>query len=331
MKTVRYIIITAVIILLLAGCSQKNEHLTRTALYFDTAVTIDLYGPDENALSSAMDECIGLCSHYEKLFNKNDDSSDIAAINSSNGKTVTVDNDTALLIKNSLYYCDISDGLFDITIKPVSDLWDFHDENPVIPNETEIDKARRLIGYKNVNVDTKNNTVTLSKGATIDPGGAAKGFIADLIAEHIKNFNITGAIINIGGDMRIVGEKSKEAPFTVGIRDPFDKNNVMLPLMLSDCAVATSGTYERCFTKDGRLYHHIIDPSTGYPADTDIESVTVITKDALSADCLGTVCILLKSDKAKDLIEQTKDTEAIFILSDGSVLSTSGANTYIRQ
>ena len=332
MKNVRFIIITAAItVLSLSGCSQKSEHLTRTALYFDTAVTIDLYGPDEVLLAGTMDECIDLCSHYEKLFNKNDKDSDIAAINSSSGKTVAVDHDTALLIKKSLYYCDLSGGLFDITIKPVSDLWVFHAQEPVIPKQSDIDKARALIDYKSITVDTDDDTVTVSDNAAIDPGGAAKGYIADLIAEHISGSDVTGAIINIGGDMRIIGEKSKDTPFTVGIRDPFDKNNVMMPLMLSDCAIATSGTYERCFTANGQRYHHIIDPSTGYSAQTDIESVTVITKDALGADCLGTVCILLKSNDAMDLIEDTKDTEAIFILSDGSVLYTSGANAFLRQ
>lgn len=330
----RYIlaaIIISVFLPVLTAClaSSDKGHISRTALYFDTAVTIDVYGADDEALSAVAEECMNLCAHYEKLFNKNDPESDIALINQATG-TVKVDHDTALLISDSLRYCELSGGLFDITVKPLTDLWDFHEANAAIPDKDEVADKCRLIDYRNVSVDTTNNTVTL-KDSAIDPGGSAKGYIANRIAHYIMSTDATGAIINIGGDIQTVGTKSDGKPFTIGIRDPFNKNDVLLPLELSDRAVATSGVYERCFYVGNKRYHHILDTATGYPADTDIESVTVITADALSADCLCTICILYGSTKAMNFIEEVNDTEAIFVLSDGSVMMTAGADKYIRQ
>ena len=164
----------------------------------------------------------------------------------------------------------------------------------------------------------------------MDPGGAAKGYVADRIAEYLNAQKITGAIINMGGDMRLIGQKSDGGIFNIGINDPFGKGSCICSLSLTDKSVATSGTYERCFTKDGKTYHHILDTKTGYPADTDIVSATVITNDTEAADCLATACILLGSAKALPLIESLDYTEAVMILSDGTITQTSGAAAFIR-
>ena len=131
--------------------------------------------------------------------------------------------------------------------------------------------------------------------------------------------------------MRLIGTKPDGSLFNIGINDPFAGGSVSMALYLSDTSVATSGTYERCFEKDNKLYHHILDPRTGIPCDTDIRSVTVITDSATDADCLCTVCILKGSSEAISLIESTPDTEAVLIKNDGSVLTTSGADNLIRH
>ncbi len=317
--------------LTLAACNHSPEtgHVSRSGLYYDTAVSIDLYGSDDKTMSEVADECMDMCSRYEKLFNKSDASTDISSINSKGG-TVKVNHDTAVLISESLKYCELSGGRFDITVKPLSDLWDFHEGSGNIPSRDDVEAACRLIDYTNISADTVNNTVT-AKNSLIDPGGSAKGYIADRIAEHLINRGISGAIVNIGGDIRSIGTKKGDSPFTIGIRDPFNKGEVLIPLSLTGRAVATSGIYERCFTKDGKLYHHILDTKTGFPCETDVESATVITGDALSADCLGTICILYGSDKALELINSLDDTEAILILTDRSVKMSDGADRYIRQ
>ena len=321
-----------IVYLLLCGCSPKDStpH-SATGMYFDTLVSIDLYGTSSADADIILDECMGICEKYENLFDKNIITSDIARINSASGNRVTVDHETAVLIESALEYCKASEGRFDITVAPVTALWDFHGDNNVVPDDSDLKRACALVDYKKVTVDTEGDTVMIENGASLELGAAAKGYIADRIAEYLDSRNIPGAIINMGGDIKLIGTKPDGSPFLIGINDPFSEGEAVCALSLNDMAVATSGTYERCFTANGVRYHHIIDTATGYPVNTDIESVTVITEHALDADCLCTLAMIYGSDDAVRIIEQTENTEAIMILSDGSMIKTSGANRYIRQ
>ena len=324
------IIIISVLLAILCGCSGTSV-ASRSAIYFDTIVSIDIYGVPQNDREHILDECMNMCSHYEDLFDKNKDTSDIAKINKSAEKPVSVDTDTISLISEAIKYSKMSDGRFDITINPVTALWDFHEENGHIPSDEKLKEAVSKVDYHNISVDQNNMTVSVKAGTTIDAGAVAKGFIADRIAEYLSGCNVSGAIINMGGDIRLVGSKPDKTPFNIGINDPFDKGTVATSLVLSDTAVATSGTYERCFTINGKKYHHILDTDTGYPVKTDIESVTIITESAADADCLCTICIIEGSDEAIKLIENTEGVEAVFILTDGSMKVTSGAEHLIRN
>lgn len=314
--------------LLLCSCSTGNVSSSRQGIYFDTVVSVEIYGAPKDSAGSILDACMDMCDRYQKLFDKNTPSSDIAKINSSDSSPVKVDHETALMLDKALAYSDISD-VFDITIAPVYDLWDFHEGGENIPDDNSIGEALTHVGHNKITVDIKNDTVT-SNGAKVDAGGAAKGYIADMICEYLLSCQISGAIVDMGGDMRIIGTKPDGSLFNIGINDPFS-DGIYAALTVSDRSVATSGTYERCFTKDGTTYHHILDPHTGYPADTDITSVTVICDDAIDADCLCTLSILLGSNEALKLIEDTDDTEAVFILNDKTCIYTSGAGSYVRQ
>lgn len=309
---------------------DHNTPYSKSAVFFDTIISIELYGTDEKSADGMLNECMNICTKYENLFDENIPESDISKINNAKDQTVSVSGDTIALISSALSYCRDTDGLFDITIDPVSDLWDFHEGSYIVPDESLIKEALPLVGYQNISVDDISNTVTVKGNAQIDVGAAAKGYIADRLADYLEDRAISGAIINIGGDLKLLGKKPDGSLFNIGINDP-GSDGVIADLYLSGKAVATSGTYERCFEKDGRLYHHILDTSTGYPADTDIRSVTVICDDAVDSDCLCTVCILLGSDKALDLIEKTAGTEAYIVKTDGTILSSEGISSYIRQ
>ena len=315
-------IIGSLLFFALSLCACKTvsdvESISKSGLFFDTVVTVTVYAPNKDKAELLADDCMDICSHYESLFNKNIATSDIAKINSSSGKSVNVDHDTALLIEEALDYSKKTGGKFDITINPVSVLWNFHEGLEHIPEKSELEKALSLVDHNKLTADTVNNTVTLSiPGGSIDPGGVAKGFIADKIADYLYEQKITGAIINMGGDIRLVGTKNGNDGF-------------ILALTLKDTSVATSGIYERALDSGGKRYHHIFDTKTGYSVDTDIESVTVITDRAVDADCLCTVCILEGYEKAAAYIESIPGTEAIFILTDKSVKITSGAEKCIR-
>ncbi len=329
-KNFVYLTVLAYVIHTLSGCTPATAPVSVSGIYCDTIINIDIYGAGKDS-QTICDNCRNMCEHYQNLFDKNNPVSDIYAVNHSDSGKVSVDHDTALLLGKALVYSEKSDGLFDITIAPVSSLWDFHEENAHIPGDHEIMAALPLVDYTALSADPGNNTVTLKKGMSIDPGGVAKGYIADRIAEYLLSCSITGAIINMGGDIRVIGTKPDNSMFSIGINDPFKDGTIGMALGISDMSVATSGIYERCFTSEGRTYHHILDPSTGYPVDTDIESVTVITESATDADCLCTLCILYGSEKAMELIENTEDTEAVMILTDNTMLTSSGASRFIRQ
>ncbi len=323
--------ITTILFVLVGLCSCKTpakDPLSVSGMYYDTLVNIDIYGAGENA-SVICEHCKDLCSHYEDLFDAKIPESDIYRINHSHGEKVKVDHDTAVMLSVALDCCTASNGIFDITIAPVSSLWDFHEEDPHIPSSEDLQKNLTKVDYKKVSVDLTEDTVSVGVDTTLDAGATAKGYIADRIGDYLLSCDITGAIINIGGDIRVIGTKNDKKHFRIGINDPFHEDYVLTALELSDISVATSGIYERCFTVNGRDYHHIIDVKTGYPADTDIESVTVITKSAAEADSLCTVSILYGSEKAIRYIESIPDTEAVILLTDGTVIKTSGADRFI--
>lgn len=322
--------------LFLSSCADNTAQsaddvpsATASGTFFDTYISITIYGSDNRDILS---EAIDMCDRYENMLSTDVVDSDIYRINHSNGKPVSVSEDTVTLINDSVRYCELSEGTFDITIYPVSSLWNFHTDNPVIPDDSTVKSAVEHVNYRNIVVDSKNNTVMLrDKQSGIDIGGIAKGYIGDKIADMLRKKDITSAVINLGGDITVIGSKTENEPFTIGINDPNSSGKVLLGLKINNRCVATSGTYERCFTAGEKAYHHILNPKTGYPADTDIKSITIITSSAKDADALCTICLLYGCEDALQLIEQTDDTEAVIIKYDDSVMYTSGADRFIIQ
>ncbi|MBR1909479.1 MAG: FAD:protein FMN transferase [Lachnospiraceae bacterium] len=333
MKTnIKITLVSLLSALLLSGClASNNRPYSRSGLYYDTIISVTLYGVGKNDADLLLDECMTICDHYGSLFDPDINTSDIAKINSSGGKSITVDPDTILCLSETLKYSGISDGKFDITIKPVSDLWDFHEGSGKIPSADRLNNALNYVGYKKITIDPVNNTVSLEPGSSIELGASAKGFIAGKISEYLKKNNVSGAIINMGGDICLLGSKPDGSDFNIGISDPDSSGAPVLTLTLNNTSVATSGTYERCFTYEGQKYHHILDPSTGYPVKTDVLSVTVISDSAIDCDCLCTLCILEGTPKALSLINSIPDTEAIIIQNDGKIVKSSGADRYIKN
>ncbi len=334
MKIIRSTVTFAIYILTLTlcGCSahKDNTPYSRSGIYYDTIISVTLYGTEQSRANTILDECMTLCEHYEKLFDPDISTSDIAKINSSGSKPVKVDPDTIKCLQEALRYSEISNGKFDITIKPVSDLWDFHGESNIIPSSAAIGKAVSYVDYRKITVDPANNTVSLEPGYSVELGACAKGFIAEKIKEYLSEKPITGAIINMGGDICLMGTKPDGSDYNIGINDPATEGEPVMTLALHDICVATSGTYERCFESEGRIYHHILDTGTGYPVETDVLSVTVITGNALDSDCLCTLCVIEGSERALNLINSIPDTEAIIIRNDKKTLLSSGAGRYIK-
>ncbi|MDE7311542.1 MAG: FAD:protein FMN transferase [Eubacterium sp.] len=311
--------------LFLAGCGRK-EPITKTGFYFDTVISVTLYDPSK---TKELEHCFALADQYESYFSAKREESDISKINTNAGKPVRVHEETLDLIQKGLAYSRLSQGKFDITIGKLTSLWDFHAQTPKLPDADAVKAAVDTIDYQKVMIS--GNEVTLAdQNAALDLGGIAKGYIADQIKAYLRSEGITSGLINLGGNVLTIGTKTDGSAYTIGIQRPFDETGAPIAsVSIQDQTVVTSGIYERCFTLDGRLYHHILDTDTGYPYESDLLSVSIICQDSADGDGLSTACFALGLEKGLALIESLEQTEAIFITSDYKLHGTSGIGTTI--
>lgn len=310
----------------LTGCYRNTDTISRTGFYFDTVITITLYDCSDETL---LDDCMKLAAHYEELFSATRENSDVSRINTAAGTPVTVDSETIALLEQGLYYCDLSDGAFDITIGKLSGLWHFSDNTGSIPAREDISAALATVDYHAVQID--GNQVTLTDpNAAIDLGGIAKGYIADRMKDYLTEQGVTSGHINLGGNVLTLSEKSDHTSYTIGIQKPFAQGSeAYATVRVTDKSVVSSGVYERCFYVDDVLYHHILDTATGYPIHNGLISVSIISEHSIDGDGLSTVCFSLGLEDGMQLIESLPDTEAIFITEDMEAHTTSGIGTDI--
>lgn len=294
----------------LNGCGTQ-EPLVKSDFLLDTIVTVTLYDSKEERI---IDGCLDLCRQYENLFSKTIDDSDIAKINNAHGKPVTVSTDTIALIQKGIEYGELSNGLFDITIGPVSDMWDFKSDAPKAPDDKALQNALAHVDYKAIQVNEQTVTLT-DPDAKIDLGGIAKGYIADRMKEYLLTSGVNSATINLGGNVLTVGTKPDKDPFFIGIQKPFeDRNTIITPIAVTDQSIVSSGPYERFFyDESGKLYHHILDTKTGYPVQNSLYGVTIISDKSVDGDALSTTCFALGLEKGFELIESLDGIEAVFI------------------
>lgn len=292
---------------LISLCGCDNTENTETRFVLDTVATLTADCSDD-AISGAF----AMCENYERKFSRTVEGSDVYTINNSLGFS-SVSDETIEIINRAIYWGDLSGGKFDITVCPVSELWDF--KNQVIPSKDEIASALRSVDYHSISI--LNNLVD-TQGKKIDLGGIAKGYIADKTVEYLKENGATKGIVNLGGNVVVFGKT-----YTVGIQRPFGED-VIATIKLKDKACVTSGIYQRYIESDDKIYHHIIDPNTGYGVENDLTSVTIIGNNSFDADALSTVCMLLGKNEGLKLINSTADTEAVFIDKKGEIILSRG-------
>ncbi|MBO5371331.1 MAG: FAD:protein FMN transferase [Lachnospiraceae bacterium] len=312
--------------LLSSGCSKRTEPISKSGFYFNTIIKITLY---DSAYESLLEDCFSLADTYEGYFSATLEDSDISKINQAKGAPVEVHEETIELLEKGLYYSKLSDGGFDITIGALSSLWNFSENEGEIPKKADIQQALSTVDYHNIIIN--KNTVALKNPNTrIDLGAIAKGYIADKMKEFLNENGVTEGIINLGGNVLCVGAKANGDTYHIGIQKPFDETGTpLLSVQVTDETVVSSGVYERYFKVQDMLYHHILNPSTGYPYENEIYGITIICKDSVDGDGLSTTCFALGLEDGMALIEGLPDTEAIFITSDGEIHLSSGMGTDI--
>ena len=308
--------------LLLTGCSgaksstQTDQDLTYTDMLFDTVIKIQILDPADESILDGLKK---LCKKYDTMFSNTNTDSELYKLNHANGQPFTVSSETANLIQEGIHYSELSGGAFDLTIEPVSALWDFKADKPTVPSSDAI--AQAVSHVDDTKIDIQDNTVTLEDPeAGIDLGAIAKGYIADQVKTYLKKQGIKHAIINLGGNVDVIGTKPDGSKYNIGIQKPFDESGeAITSVQLKDQTVVTSGIYERYFKKNGKLYHHILDPRTGYPCENNLYSVSIITDSSTKADALSTTCFLLGYEKGMELIQSMDGVKAIFITDDEKV------------
>lgn len=332
-ETRTFLALLAVIFL---GCTaalllrpKKTEPISRSDFLLNTFVTVTLYDTEEESL---LDSCIELCRTYENRFSKTISTSEIYRMNHRKPEetTFTVSPETADMIREGLEYSRLSDGAFDITIEPLSSLWNFTSGEAIIPEDSEIQNAAAKVDYRNLVL--KGNTLTfLSPDTTIDLGSIAKGFIADRLKEYLVSQGVKSAIINLGGNVLCIGEQPNGSPFRIGLQAPFEeRNTIYANLEINDLSVVSSGVYERHFVVDGKNYHHLLNPKTGYPYDNGLISVTILSPRSVDGDALSTTCFSLGLDKGLDLVNSMDGIYAFFMTEDKEVHYSDGAESFLR-
>ena len=304
---------------------QKREPITATSFKLSTVVKITLYDSQDQTI---LDEAMKLCDTYEQIFSRTLPESELyrlyhGMLPQKNG-AYTVSETLAELILEGLAYSRRCEGAFDISIEPISSLWDFTSGKKQVPSVGEIAQAKDLVDYRDVSVNGQQVRFA-QEGMRLELGAIAKGYIADRIRELLESKGIKSAIIDLGGNVVCIGGRPDGSPFRVGIQRPFaDRNETVAMIEITDQSVVSSGVYERYFEKDGKLYHHILNPKDGYPYENGLLSVTIVSDRSVDGDGLSTSCFALGLEAGMELVESIPDVHAVFITEDGTLHFSEG-------
>ena len=287
-----------------------------------TSITFKIWTDREVAARAAMEDALAEIKRIEAMMTTWSETSEVSKINAAaGGAPVPVSPELIDVLDGARAIHDASEGVFDITFYGLKGLWKFdEDMTNDIPSEAAIKERLPLVDGSKVMIDHAAHTVTLAKkGMAINLGGIAKGYAVDRAAAVLAKNGFTDVVVQAGGDLLVKGRKG-EAAWTVGIRDPrgpIDDFFALAPIV--DASFSTAGDYERAFVKDGKRYHHILDPRTGHPA-TACRSVTVLAKDALTADELDDAVFILGPEKGLPLIEARDGVGAVIVTADNKVI-----------
>lgn len=292
-----------------------------------TAVTITVVHPHVDEAKEAVGLAFDEMRKIESLMSIQKEDSEVSILNK-NGFIENASAEVIYVVKKAIHYSMFSGGAFSITILPVLDLWEEKLKAGRYPTDEEIIKALELADYRNIRIDD-GNIRFLRSGMRATLGGIAKGYAVDKAIKTLKQKGIKHALVNAGGDIRVVGEKVKGFPWRVAVRDPRDKKQFVTIVKLCDRAIATSGSYER-FIGEGIKVSHIIDARNGKPVQ-NLLSATVIAKSAIDADALSTIVFLLGAEKGLKLIKGLNNVEALVVTKEGEIIKSDGFHRYEVQ
>ncbi|HAX61111.1 MAG TPA: hypothetical protein DCX95_00925 [Elusimicrobia bacterium] len=306
----------------LFGCSRNIKEFSGTKLLMGTTVEIKVWMFEEVLAKKSISDAFDEIDRVENIFSVYKPASEISQLNK-NGSAIVSD-EVIQLIKKSNYFSEISDGAFDITVLPIIELWKNSKKKEKMPFPSEIEIAKKLVGWRNILINEKNRKITfLKKGMKIDLGGIAKGYAVDCAVEVLKKNGVKTGLVNAGGDIRVFGSKV----WKIALQNPRDKNEFLTVLKIKDQAVTTSGDYERYFLLDKTKISHIINPLSGYSADESISS-TIIADNAADADALATATFVLGPNAGVKLAQLYGAAECLIIDKERKIYKTTGFALY---
>lgn len=303
----------------------KVEPVSKTEVLLGTPCTLKIYDKPEDKI---FQQAFNRIRDIESKMSINRDSSEVIDINNAAGvKPVKVSEDTFYTIKKGLEYSEASQGNYDISIGPLVKSWGVGSDKARVPSKDEIDAAKALINYKDVILNEKDMTVMLARNNMIlDLGGIAKGYAADEVAEVLKENGVKHAIINLGGNVLVIGKNTNGNLWRIGVQNPFSENrgDIIGAVEVEDKTVTTAGIYERYFELDGVKYHHILNPFTGYPADNEIAGITIIVNKSIDGDGIDTGILLMGLKDGLEYVNSHKELEAVFVTKNKEVYISNG-------
>lgn len=300
--------------------ASSTQPVSQEIFAMDTYMTVTAYG--DNAQKGVTD-AVAEIQRLDNLLSIGKEDSEISKLNKSGSAALS--DDTAVMVAKALDLYKSTGGAFDITVLPLMELWGFTTQEYYVPTEDEIQSTLQRVGADKLTWDESTKTLTLGNKQEIDLGGIAKGFTSSRIMEIFKKDGVTCGMVSLGGNVHLLGTKQDGSAWRVGIQDPNNTDDMLGVLEANDCAVITSGAYERNFEKDGVTYHHIVDPATGKPSNSGLTSVTIVSKDGTLADGLSTSLFVMGKDKAIAYWKQHADEfDTILVDKDRNVYITEG-------
>lgn len=311
----------------LTACNEYSNPQTMDCVYFDTFINFTTYTPNDVPV---MYEASDMCEQYEFVFSPTDSNSELYKINhrlldnKSNvpGEyTCDISEDMYNVLSAGIEYCKSTDNAFNPALGSLTSLWDFHNGLDIIPTDSFVKEAMAHTNIDSIELSSSPMQLTIKDDQLmLDLGAIVKGYAADNIARMMRDKDCTDAIISLGGNIYCIGAKNNEG-YNVGIQKPFAPTGEYIKtLSVGNNSVVTSGIYERYFEKNGKIYHHIIDPSTGYPVDNDLASVTVIGKNSLECDILSTALLVMGKEKGLEYAK-SHDINVIFIDKSNNIIN----------
>lgn len=317
---------------LLVGCTSEenttppasNTPLKRTEVLMGTTVTVSLFDHQDESI---LDEAFELVKRLEDELSLNKASTLLTDLNASAGTSGHPVNEVLFdIVQKGRYYSELTSGSFDLSVGPLVKLWSIGLPEARVPSQAEIEATLPLVNYNNIVLDKEDQTIYLTTtGMQLDLGGIAKGYTADAIAHLLTEKGVEHALIDLGGNIYALGSKVDGSLWKVGIQDPFEsRNNTVGYIPIANQSVVTSGIYERYLEADGKKYHHILNPATGYPFDNDIAGVTIISDTSIDGDALSTAVFSKGLEEGLAFVKSLPNIDAIFITKDSKVYLTDG-------